>query len=256
MPKTCFLSTVRSLLNYLTNTHNLTGTDGTTLDTSLLITHLPAYAFPTSSHTVVDNIVLGISLGGHSAWQCILHESRISSAIVVVGCPDYMSLMTDRAKLSKRPSWTNSNPPGATFLGSKDFPKGLIAAVKKYDPAGLLLRESSSLSNERYEQEPSEQEKDRLIPLLRGTLQGKRILLLSGGADRLVPYKCGEPFIKWLKRAIAPGGWFEDGKMVLEDIVFDGIGHQFSPGMVEEAVRFITQSQTSRSAKVGATSKL
>lgn len=41
---------------------------GTSIDVSLLITHLPAYLFPDSTYTITTNMVCGISLGGHSAW--------------------------------------------------------------------------------------------------------------------------------------------------------------------------------------------
>ena len=39
---------------------------GTQLDTSQLITYLPAYLFPRDEHLIIDHMVLGISLGGHS----------------------------------------------------------------------------------------------------------------------------------------------------------------------------------------------
>lgn len=207
-----------------------------------MITYLSSYAFPSSSHTIRTNIVLGISLGGHAAWHCILHDPRITAAVVIIGCPDYVSLMSDRARLSKRKTWTESDPPGATFLGSTDFPDGLVRAVEKYDPAGLLLNEVSARSKENYGREPSEEEKKRLMPLMKSTLQGKRILNLSGKVDKLVPYKCGEPFIKWLENATAPNGWFSDGGLVLENIVFEGVGHEMSPAMLTEALRFITQT--------------
>ena len=165
--------------------------------------------------------------------------------------------MCDRARLSKRKTWTDSDPPGATFLGSADFPKGLIEAVEKYDPAGLLLGEVSARSNEGYDREPSDEEKKRLMSLMTTTLQGKRILNLSGSADKLVPYECGEPFIKWLKKAAAPNGWFSDGGLLLEDIVFDAVGHEMSPGMLTEALRFIIQSlENNNDAIPGNSSKL
>lgn len=41
---------------------------GTSVDVSLLITHLPAIVFPASSDTIATNMVCGVSLGGHSAW--------------------------------------------------------------------------------------------------------------------------------------------------------------------------------------------
>ena len=161
--------------------------------------------------------------------------------------------MSDRARLSKRKTWKESDPPGATFLGSADFPNGLVEAVEKYDPAGLLLGEVSAKSNENYESEPSDKEKMRLMPLMKSTLQGKRILNLSGSADKLVPYKCGEPFIKWLKKAAGPDGWFSDGRLILEDIVFDGVGHEMSPGMLTEALRFVTQTLTNNEDAVPGT---
>ena len=187
-------------------------------------------------------MVLGISLGGHAAWHCILHDPRITVAVVIIGCPDYVSLMSDRAALSKLDTWTESDPPGATFLGSKDFPKGLVDAVEKYDPAGLFLGEVSARSDETYEREPSEMEKKRLRPIMKTCLQGKRVLNLSGGADKLVPYKCGEPFLRWLKRATSGEGWLSDVDMVLEDVVFEGVGHEMSPGMIKEVIRFIGQT--------------
>ena len=186
-------------------------------------------------------MVLGVSLGGHAAWHCIFHDPRITTAVVIIGCPDYIRLMTNRARLSKLKTWTESSPPGATFLGSADFPPGLVEAVETYDPAGLCLRTGSSPRSP-YEDDLSPAELHRLVPLLQRCLGGKRILNLAGGADKLVPYKHAEPFLKWLKRAIGPQGWFSDGGVVLQDIVFDGVGHELSPDMLREANRFVAES--------------
>lgn len=212
------------------------------MDTSHLLTYIASYIFPTSNHAISNNIVLGVSLGGHAAWHCVIHDPRIRTAIVIIGCPDYARLMTDRARLSKLESWTKSSPPGSRFLGSKDFPDSLIEAVEKYDPAGLLLGEVQSRRDEVYSRDPTYQEKEWLVPLMKSTLQGKRILNLAGGADKLVPYKCSEPFLSWLKEARAPNGWFGEGKLVLEDIVFDGVGHEMSPDMVKEMHRFVLET--------------
>lgn len=171
-----------------------------------------------------------------------MHDARISTAIVIIGCPDYIRLMSDRARLSKLDTWTKSSPPGSEFLGSKDFPKGLIDAVERYDPAGLLLGEvTSSRRDDVYKRNPTELEMKRLMPLMKSSLQGKRILNMAGGDDKLVPYSCSEPFITWLKNATASGGWFADGNAVLENIVFDGVGHEMSPGMVNEVHRFVLE---------------
>ena len=193
-------------------------------------------------------MVLGISLGGHSAWHCIFHDPRITTAIVIIGCPDYIRLMSNRARLSKLKTWTESSPPGSKFLGSADFPDGLVQAVEMYDPAGLCLG-TESHTKASFEQDPSPDERDRLVPLLRRSLRGKRILNLAGGADKLVPYKHSEPFLKWLKRAVGPQGWSKDEGVVVEDIVFEGVGHEMSPGMLEEALRFVGESLENGSPK-------
>ena len=210
-----------------------------------------------SEKSIVNNMVLGMSLGGHAAWHCIMHDPRITTAIVVIGCPDYVRLMVDRASRSKLETWTESAPPGSAFLESSDFPRGLIEAVEKYDPAGLLLGDVTSRDDLTYLQDPTGVEKERITHVMRGSLQGKRILNMSGSADKLVPYRCGEMFLRWLKKAIAPNGWFSDGNVLLEDIVFDGVGHEMSSGMVEEVHRFVIEGLEQSAAEAyGKASKI
>lgn len=163
--------------------------------------------------------------------------------------------MSNRARLSKLETWTSTSPPGASFLGSCDFPSSLVNAVEAYDPVGLFLGPVSERTAVTYGQEVTQSEKERLLPLMRKTLQGKRILNLAGGADRLVPYAQAEPCLGWLKRAIAPGGWFEDG-FVLEDLVFGGVGHEMTPGMMKEAIRFIVCSLEEPSPSLDNASKM
>lgn len=215
---------------------------GTAIDTSHLMNYVSSYAFPISQHSIVNHLVLGVSLGGHAAWHCVIHDPRITTAVIIIGCPDYVNLMSDRARLSKLATWTSTDPPGSSFLGSIDFPAGLVEAVEKYDPAGLLLGEIASRDDNFYKRNPTASEQKRLLPLMKRSLQGKRILNLAGGADKLVPYKRGEPFLRWLKNATASTGWFNEGGVVFEDIVFDGIGHDMSPGMVKEAHRFVIEA--------------
>ncbi|KAI9373237.1 hypothetical protein BJX61DRAFT_396473 [Aspergillus egyptiacus] len=217
---------------------------GTARDTSVLIDYIDAFLFPKSDRRIVENLVLGVSLGGHAAWSCILHEPRITTGVVIIGCPDYANVMSDRARLSKLPSWTSTTPPGAKFLGSEDFPFSLLETVRKYDPAGLFLSHLD-LSPEAQPirsapiPEPTEVQKAALRPLFTRCLAGKKILNLSGGADKLVPYHKGETFLTWLKQAIGPEGWFADGAVTLEDIIDETAGHEVTPKMVDEAVRFI-----------------
>ncbi|OJJ61647.1 hypothetical protein ASPSYDRAFT_88183 [Aspergillus sydowii CBS 593.65] len=217
---------------------------GTARDTSLLIDYLPAFVFPKSDRQITENLVLGVSLGGHAAWSCILHEPRITAGVVIIGCPDYANVMADRARLSKLPSYTSTTPPGAQFLESEDFPTTLLETVRKWDPAGLLLShlnlgpEAEPIRGAPIP-EPTEAQKTALRPLLTRCLAGKKILNLSGGVDKLVPYSKGETFLTWLKLAVGPNGWFADGAVTLEDIIDQNAGHEVTSKMVDEAVRFI-----------------
>ena len=64
---------------------------GTALDTSLLIDHLGSYIFHGPDSPGIDqHLVLGTSLGGHAAWQVFFNERRVTAAIIIIGCPDYM----------------------------------------------------------------------------------------------------------------------------------------------------------------------
>ncbi|PYI30810.1 hypothetical protein BP00DRAFT_426211 [Aspergillus indologenus CBS 114.80] len=226
---------------------------GTARDVSLLIDYIPSFVFPKSERKIYDNLVLGVSLGGHAAWSCILHEPRISAGVVIIGCPDYVNLMADRARLSKLPSWTDSEAPGSNFLGSEEFPVSLLDAVRKYDPASLFLSQMNStlipsaLRNESLP-DPTESEKASLRPLLERCLAGKKILNLSGGMDKLVPYHRGSAFLNWLKQAVSSSGWFADGLVTFEDIIDEHAGHEVTPKMVNEAVRFIRETLETNSA--------
>lgn len=189
-------------------------------------------------------MVLGVSLGAHASWSCLIHDPRITTAVIILGCPDYVNVMSDRARLSKLPAWKDSNPPGSTFLGSESFPPPLVKMIKRWDPTGLLVGDISDPAvagpiRTGPIREPTKEEQRFLRPVMKRCLAGKKVLNLAGGADKLVPYGRGEPFLTWLKKAIAPAGWFSDGKVHLEDVIFDGVGHEVVPGMVDRAIRFI-----------------
>jgi hypothetical protein len=138
--------------------------------------------------------------------------------------------MSDRAKLSKLETYISSN--GADFLGSKDFPKALISSVEKWDPRGLLFGTAEINPN------PSEKEQARLREILDSKIKGKRVLVCSGGDDKLVPYNCAEPFMKFLKNATC--GWYKDGNVYVEDNIYPGVGHAYSEGMVKDTTRFVS----------------
>ena len=59
---------------------------------------------------------------------------------------------------------------------------------------------------------------------------GKKILVLSGGKDELVPWVFSESFVKRLK--VGEGG-------VKRVVVYPDIGHAFTPSMEEDVVNFV-----------------
>lgn len=208
---------------------------GTATDTSHLMNHLESYIFNTqTSPKITTHFALGISLGGHATWHCLLSDPRITAGVVGIGCPDYTRLMTDRARLSKRKTYTESTPPGAEFLGSPDFPQALQDAIAQYDPAGLLLPGHFNPTGP--DPAPSKASLDRFRILVRERLHGKRILNLSGQADKLVPYAAGEPFLKVFKQVLSEDKSLDVG---FEDVLFDGVGHAFPRSMADKATEWL-----------------
>ncbi|KAM0333373.1 hypothetical protein ACHAQA_002034 [Verticillium albo-atrum] len=187
-----------------------------------------------------QHLLLGVSLGGHSAWQALFNEPRIKAAVVIIGCPDFMALMTNRAKNAQLASYT-ADDKGASFLGSKDFPKDLVRACSKHDPKAILFGTGT------IPKKPSQEEQQRLKPLLDDRIKGKKFLVCSGGDDKLVPYSQSKRFLEFLENATQ--SWYKNGGVVLENKVYEGIGHSFSEGMVEDAVRFLLDEVTSASGR-------
>lgn len=209
---------------------------GTALDVGHLITHLPSYL----PFKIDQHIAGGVSLGGHASWILLLNEPRISAGMVVIGCPDYVRLMTDRAIRSKVRSAVSSEPPGRYFVGSPDFPKPLVEALERFDPAGILLGELDTVTGDDHLHPPSDSEKDRLRPIMRERLAGKKIICLSGAKDRLVPYSQSEPFLTWLGKALdKENGWCNDLGIELENFVDSEARHEFSKYLRNEAERWL-----------------
>ncbi|PBP15466.1 hypothetical protein BUE80_DR013801 [Diplocarpon rosae] len=209
---------------------------GTAVDTSLLIEHLGSYIFNEPNAPAINqHMVVGISLGGHAAWQVLFNDPRVTAGVVIIGCPDYTRLMTDRARLSKLSTYTATDP--SSFLGSVDFPHALLSSISRSDPAGILFGTSSIPSH------PSEAEQARLRPILDSKVRNKRILVCSGGADKLVPYHCSKPFLDFLKDATGQEeGWYRDGNVSVEDNVYEGVGHAYSEEMARDTVRFVRKA--------------
>ncbi|EMD33315.1 hypothetical protein CERSUDRAFT_87199 [Gelatoporia subvermispora B] len=169
---------------------------GTSRDVSYLIDFLPAYLFPSGERQIAQWLVGGISLGGHASWLTLRTEPRIKLGIPIIGCPDYLALMTDRAVKN------------GLSTGPPYFPDALVALVKKDDPASAPYT-STGAEN----------------PFL-----DKKVLVLSGGDDKLVPWAASQTFVDTLE--VGPRG-------VKKVVVAPGVGHECTPDMVKEMAKFV-----------------
>lgn len=151
--------------------------------------------------------------------------------------------MSNRAKLSKLATF-KAEDEGASFLGSRDFPRDLVHACLRRDPKGILFgtgpipEATASVLSE---------EQRRLRGVLDRHLRGKKVLVCSGGDDKLVPYAMARPFVEFLENATR-SELYGDGGLVVENIVYEGVGHVFSDGMVKDACRFLLDEVESASA--------
>ncbi|KAF9452323.1 alpha/beta-hydrolase [Macrolepiota fuliginosa MF-IS2] len=171
---------------------------GTASDVSYLIDFLPAFLFPTGNRSIRAWGVAGKSLGGHSTWIILGQDDRVSFGVPIIACPDYLKLMRGRAKKRSIPY----APPY--------FPASLVALINKRDPVTKAF--------------------DRLDDA--NPFLGKKILVLSGGADKLVPWEASRSFVEALE--VGSNG-------VKKVIVQEGIGHECTKEMLEALSTFIAE---------------
>ena len=182
--------------------------------------------------------MLGISLGAHAAWHVILQDPRFTSAAIILGCPDYAGLMRHRAEKSRRKTWTASDPPGAKFVGSVDYPGALITAVREADPVGQLCEAHGwSAASVR----ENARDKGLWRERSKSQLSGKKIMCSSGGADKLVPYAVGAPFLKLLKAEAEDDEFGRKIGFRFDDWVYEGVGHQCTKEMEDDAIRWVVE---------------
>jgi len=154
--------------------------------------------FPNDNCKVITWGVAGISLGGHSAWIALSQDPRITVGIPIIGCPNYLELIKHRAHTS------------LIAFQAPHIPNSLISLINKSDPASKDFKSLDASSNPFY---------------------GKKILVLSGKDDRLVPWNASEGFVDALE--VGPG--------VKKVFVQEGIGHACTKEMIHEAASFVGQ---------------
>lgn len=121
---------------------------------------------------------------------------------------------------------------GEGFIGSAHFPQSLVETCLATDPKALLFGTDPVPTLPL-----SDGDKDRVRAVLDRRVRGKRLLLCSGGRDKLVPFAVGKPVVDVLVDATRAGGWYAGTSV--ESRVYEDVGHSFGKEMVEDAVRFL-----------------
>lgn len=138
---------------------------GMAQDVTLLVDFLPSYLFPYDDRKITQFVVTGKSLGGHATWHVLSNDSRITIGVPFISCPSYAALIADRA----RTSFVSSGPP--------HIPASLSNLISRIDPASQPYDSFDSKQN---------------------PLWGKKVCMCSGEADKLVPWRCAEKFVRGL----------------------------------------------------------
>lgn len=176
--------------------------EGTAKDASSVIDYIDSVLFAGGEYEIVRHVVAGVSLGGHSSWLAVLNDPRVSAAGVIIGCADFEGLMRHRAGRSK--------VEGFVVGDSAHYTAGLEKVVERVDPAGVL--------------------KSRGAEEVARRLRGKSILVLSGGADKLVPWDVSKGFVEKVQGM--------EGVRV-ESVVYEGVGHECTEVMTEKLARWV-----------------
>ncbi|KIP01289.1 hypothetical protein PHLGIDRAFT_123485 [Phlebiopsis gigantea 11061_1 CR5-6] len=169
---------------------------GTSKDISYLIDLLPSYLFPSAEAEIVQWSIAGVSLGGHAAWFSLCAEPRITLGVPIIGCPDYLHLISRRAQASG----IAFEPPYA--------PQSFVAHVQQHDPPSTPFT-ATDASNPFY---------------------NKKVLVLSGADDPLVPWESSDAFVRDLH--VGPAG-------VKQVVVYPGVGHACTEEMVKATADFV-----------------
>ncbi|KIY63537.1 alpha/beta-hydrolase [Cylindrobasidium torrendii FP15055 ss-10] len=170
---------------------------GTANDVSFVIDHLPAFLFPLGEREIVSWGITGVSLGGHSTWIALTKEPRLSLAAPIIGCPHYLGLILPRAAKHNIPT-----------DNTREFPNNLRALIQRTDPSTFPYTL-----------------KDAKNPFL-----GRKILVLSGAADPVVPWAASKEFVEQL----------EVGDSGLKEVfVEEGAKHETTPEMVKRLSAFV-----------------
>ncbi|OAR00866.1 hypothetical protein LLEC1_02737 [Akanthomyces lecanii] len=176
---------------------------------------------------IQQHLVLGWSLGGHTAWQAWLWDQRVASAVIIVGCPDLPGLLKNRAQRSKLPL-------DGPFFGGVYFPDELVEKCLQRDPKTFVFGTAETKPLRILPTDESE-----MKSVFDETIRGKSLLVCSGQEDELVPYAISQPFLEFLQTSVKENGWYASGNVRVDNKVYQGVGHEFSQEMAHDAIDWI-----------------
>ncbi|KAH6880732.1 Alpha/Beta hydrolase protein [Thelonectria olida] len=137
-------------------------------------------------------IITGLSLGGHVSWDVLAKDPRIRAGVIIVGSPNLTPMLLERLGDYK----SIEEVPA----GTKEWPK----SIEK-----LYLNRDKSLEG----------------------ISGKKLLILNGAVDPLVPTKFTHP---WIEKYAAKN-----------DVTFieqEETGHWFSVQMMDKLVDWVVET--------------
>lgn len=124
-------------------------------------------------------------------------DPRLTLGVPIIGCPDYLTLVAERAQKSG----VQFEPPY--------MPTSLLNFIHKEDPVASRYDATSSSENPFF---------------------GKKILVLCGGKDQLVPWSASKQFVE---------GLHVGDKGAKKVVVVPEAGHECHPVMVATMAEFI-----------------
>jgi pimeloyl-ACP methyl ester carboxylesterase len=179
---------------------------GSAQDFKLILDYLPAYL---PQFTYFHNIILGISLGGHTAYRLASStRGQLKGFAIVVGCPTIASLLISR--LGVKPA----------ALGTTDADLGDVS----YDRLEPVM---DDVQRRRWPRAIAERisEGDRMV--LEEFPAEAPVLLCSGKQDTLVPAFYTASWLEKRRNGLSPGE--EDN---IKFFVQDNTGHSCTKEMV------------------------
>mmetsp|Transcript_16759 Transcript_16759/g.47810 ORF Transcript_16759/g.47810 Transcript_16759/m.47810 type:complete len:305 (-) Transcript_16759:343-1257(-) len=152
--------------------------------------------------------VVGFSQGGHAALLAFTNEPRIDVCVSALSAGDYLLNMTKRFEyfnaIAARKGMDRLPPFGALF------PDALNRVVTRLDPVHNTERLADG---------------------------ARPLLLLNGGADKLVPVECNAGLV----RKLEPLYQSADAAEALRHIIYNGVRHEVTPEIEADSLAWLAR---------------